>query len=930
MVTGENGDERVLAAVRQRVLLAALLLRANQPVPSDELADAVWDGAPPPGYATTLRSYVMRLRQALGREIAPRLVTRQPGYLIQVDESELDVLSFETLYHRSGLALRAGMWAGVSDTATRALALWRGTPLVDVPSEVLHAGWLPRLEQLRVQVDEWRIEAELQLGHHRQLVPTLRDLAARYPLRENVHAALMRALAGSGQRAQALQVYQRARRVLVDELGIEPGTELRTLQQRILGGDDGGARAAPAAMAPRTSAAPRQLPAAVRHFAGRGVELGALFALLDESGPDPSTVAISVISGSAGIGKTTLSVYWAHQVADRFPDGQLYVNLHGFDPAGTPTSPRKAIRDFLDALDVSPQRIPTTLDAQIALYRSLLAGKRMLVMLDNARDAEQVRPLLPGTPGCLVIVTSRNKLSSLVAVEAAHSVNLDLLTADEAKDLLAQRLGRHRTAAEPDATDMIISYCARLPLALAIAAARAATHPQSPLAAIAADLADARTSLNALSAGDAAADVRAVFSWSYRTLTPAAARLFRLLGLHPGPDLTAAAAARLAAVPLAQVRPVLAELTGANLLVEQPLGRYAMHDLLRAYATELAQCTDTDEQRHAAVHRLLDHYLHSGYSAARILDPHRDPITLTPPRAGVDAERPADREQAMTWFTAERAVMLAGVDRAVAAGFDTHAWQLAWALATFLDWRGYWHDNVATQYVGTLAADRVADHVAQSCAHRLLGSAYTKLGRLDDAAVQLQRARELSIAASDPIGQAHAYHHLAYAAERRGRFPDALHHAQQALDLYRAACHRRGQAYTLNTVGWYHALLGDHQQAVTSCRQALTLHQELGNTVGQADTWDSLGFAHHHLGHPDEAIDCYLHSIDLFRQLGGRLGEAGTLANLGDAYHSAGHPDAAREAWHRAFAILNDLHHPDTARVRAKLDSSSGRAPQGL
>ncbi len=665
---------------------------------------------------------------------------------------------------------------------------------------------------------------------------------------------------------------------------------------------------------------PRQLPAAVSHFAGRSGELTALTGLLRGRADTGGTVVISAIGGTAGVGKTALAVYWAHQVADRFPDGQLYVNLRGFDPSRQVMDPAEAVRRFLDALHVPPERVPADLDAQAALYRSQLAGRRMLVVLDNARDTAQVRPLLPGAPTCLVLVTSRNRLTGLIAAAGAHPVSLDLPSAAEAWELLARRLGGDRVAAEPEAVEEIITACARLPVALAVVAARAAIQPHLPLHVLADELRDTRLRLDALVGDDPHTDVRAVFSWSYHALTPDAARLFRLLGLHPGPDISAPAAASLAGVPTSTVRPLLAELTRTSLLVEHTPGRYTFHDLLRAYATDLAHITDPDAQRHDATHRLLDHYLHTADTADRLLAPTRDPITLTPPQPGVTPQHPADHEQVMAWFTTERPVLLAAVDHAAATGFDVHTWQLAWTLANFLDWRGHWHDLAAAGRVAVAAAGRLGDPTVQSRAYRLLARAYTELGHFDDAHTQLRHALDLATQGGDQVGQAHTHNTLAYLWERRGRPAQALNHARQALDLFRAAGHQSGlQAETLNAVGWYHALLGDHRQALIYCQQALILFQELHDRYGQAATWDSLGYAHHHLGHHTQAETCYQHALTLWRDVGDRYEEAATLTNLGDTHHAAGNTDAARDAWQQALTIFTDPDHPDADQVRAKL-----------
>jgi tetratricopeptide (TPR) repeat protein/transcriptional regulator with XRE-family HTH domain len=673
---------------------------------------------------------------------------------------------------------------------------------------------------------------------------------------------------------------------------------------------------------------PAQLPLDVRGFAGRRDELDRLDAIGTAAG-EPAAVVITAVSGTAGVGKTALAVHWAHQVRDRYPDGQLYVNLRGFDPGGQVMAPAEAVRRFLDALGVPAERIPPDLDAQAALYRSLTAGKRVLVVLDNARDAEQARPLLPGTPTALALVTSRNQLASLVAIDGAHPLTLDLLTPGEARELLARRLGPDRVAAEPAAVEQIVGCCARLPLALTIAAARA-EQTRFSLATLVGELAEAGRRLDVLDAGDAAGQVRAVFSWSYHALTPAAAGLFRLLGLHPGPDISTAAAASLAAVPLAETHRLLAELTRASLLTEHTPGRYTFHDLLRVYAADLTHTHDPDHQRRAVLGRMLDHYLHTAHTADRLLNSARPPIplALTPPGPGVSPEQTADHGQALAWLTTEHPVLLAAARLAAEAGFDTHTWQLAWTLDTFLGRRGHWHDRTTTWQTALHAAGRLNDPAAQAHAHRHLARAHTRLGRYPDAHTHLQHALHLYTHTGDHAGQADTHNNIGMLWERQGRPEHALDHAQQSLTLHRAAGHRQGQANALNAVGWCHTLLGDHQQALTYCQQALTLHQELGDRDGQAATWDSLGYTHHHLGHHTHAYDCYQHALHLYRDLGDRYNEADTLIHLGDTQHAAGDPTAARTAWTHALDILTDLDHPDTHTVRAKLHDLD-QAPAG-
>ena len=493
---------------------------------------------------------------------------------------------------------------------------------------------------------------------------------------------------------------------------------------------------------------------------------------------------------------------------------------------------------------------------------------------------------------------------------------------------MKQALGADRVAAEPRAVEELIVRCARLPLALALVAARAALRPQGGLHLLVSELRDAHQRWQTLAGDEPTTDVRTVFSWSYRALTPQAARLFRLLGFHPGPDISVPAAASLAGVTPHQVRPLLGELVRVNLVSECAAGRYTFHDLLRNYACDMAYRIDTDQQRRTAIQRILDHYVHTAYASAMLLNAARDPITLTPLAPGVTPEHPADYQQALDWFTAEHPVLLATANQAAEGGFDGHTWQLAWTLWNFLDWRGKWHDLAATGRAAVAAAERLADLPAQARAHRNLANTYTRLGRLDDAHVQLAHALDLATQTGDQTEEAHTHHNLAYLWEQRGDYLRALDHAQQTLDLYRAAGHQNGQADALNAVGWYHGLLGDHQQTLTACQQALTLFQDLGDRYGQAATWDSLGYAHHHLGHYAHAVTSYDHALTLLRDLGDRYYEGTILTHLGDTHHVTGNADVARDVWRQALAILDDLDHPDADKVRSKLaaidDSSPG------
>jgi DNA-binding SARP family transcriptional activator len=910
---------------KQRAVLAALLLSGGTVVSLDELAEVLWGPGPPPSARVTIQNYVMRLRKALSDRDGSRISTQPHGYLIRVDPGELDVARFESLLDAAREAARDGSWDAAAAESRAALSLWRGQPLSDVDSEVLAAREVPRLAELRLDALQVRIDADLQLGRQAEVIAELRQLATAYPLREHLHGLLMLALYRDGRQAEALAAYQDARRVLVEDLGTEPGTQLRELHQRMLAADPAlavpGRRAAGAAV-------PRELPAGVAHFAGRASELAALSGLLDVPGDQvPGTVVISAIGGTAGVGKTALALHWAHQVAARFGDGQLYVNLRGFDPSGAAVAPEAAIRGFLDAMSVPPGQIPPTPQAQAGLYRSLLADKRMLIVADNARDEQQVRPLLPASPGSRVLVTSRNQLGGLAAADGARLVTLDVLSHGEAVQMLTARLDDARAAAEPAAVDRIADLCACLPLALAVAVARAAARPGFPLAALADELADSAGRLDALDAGDPAASVRAVFSWSTRQLSDQAAVMFRLLGLHPGPDISVPAAASLAGIAEADARRVLRELARAHLIAEHATGRYAFHDLLRAYAAEQAHHTDSDSVRREATGRVLDHYLHTAAAAARLLHPAQEPVVLAPPRPGAAPGQAADHRQAMAWFEVEHQILLAALALAAGSGFDSHAWQIPWAMTSFLQARGHWQEWATTQRTALAAATRLGDTAAQALSGRLLAMACTNLGDHDQARGHYASSLTLYQRLGNRLGEAKIQQNLGFAAERQGRYADALGHGEQALRLYQAIGYKTAQAVALNNVGWCHGLIGDYQQARVFCRQAVTLSAEIGDRWTEGYAWDSLGYAEHHLGNLAEAAACYQRALSIVRESGDRFDEAETLIHLGDTYHDAGELSQARKVWQQALAILDDLHHPDTAKVRAKL-ATDGQASQ--
>jgi DNA-binding SARP family transcriptional activator/tetratricopeptide (TPR) repeat protein/DNA-binding XRE family transcriptional regulator len=952
----QDGSRVSLAGAARRAVLGLLALSPGRLVHRDAVIDALWPDHPPANAVGLVQIHVSRLRRLIdpGRAAGSGgalLVSAGDSYRLTPGAGELDLLALGELTADARAAHASGDDAAACSIYEQVLGLWRGEPLADVELLRSHPGVIRLSRQRSEAVTEYARVASSAGWHDRVLGP-LRELAAREPLNEPAHAQLMIALAGSGQQAEALALYRDLCGRLDDELAMPPSAELAEAHQRVLrqeipppqaeqpvssrvGAQAGSVAAAGAAGSTaaagseggaRDIVVPRQLPAAPTGFVGREAELEVLSALPGQARAG-GTVVISALGGTGGVGKTALAVHWAHQVAPQFPDGQLYANLRGFDPSAAAVSPAEALGWFLDALGVAPESRPASLEARGGLFRSLVATRQLLIVLDNARDADQVRPLLPGSPGCLVLVTSRGQLSGLAVREGARLLSLDVLTELEARQMLAARLGAGKVAAQHDAMSEIVRLCARLPLALAITAGRAASRPRLSLDDLAAELRGAASRLDVLDGGDAATSVRAVLSWSYDQLTPPAAGMFRLLGIHPGPDISAAAAASLAGVEVGQARQALAELTAASLLAEHTGDRYAFHDLLRDYAAEQARATDDEQARREATGRVLDHYVHTGHSAALLISPARDPITLHPPQPGVTPERPASLEQALGWLQAEYQVLLGAVSLADSAGFGVHAWQIPWTMADFLDRRGRWHEEAATQRTAVTAAERLGDTAGQAVSLRLLARTCERLGDYDHALGHYAACLGLYQQLGDRAGEAKVHHLLGVLAERQDRHADALGHAEQALRLYQAIGDRQGQASMLNNIGWVHASLGDHQQARALCQQSISLAAELGMRHNEACAWDSLGYAEHHLGNLAEAAGCYQRALSIFREFGDRLNEAQILTHLGEAHRDAGELPEARAAWQQALDILDDLRHPLADEVRIKLLGQPATAP---
>jgi DNA-binding SARP family transcriptional activator len=885
-----DGVPVALGGPRERAVLRALLLRANEIASIGYLVDAVWE-EPPARPESNLRTYVAALRRRLDES---RLLTRPGGYLLAAGRDELDLVRFEELVSAAESALASGDEAAAAGDFRQALDLWRGDPLeIERPGPALQAE-LARLQERWFSAVRQYCDTRFTLGQHVDVVDELRRLVTRYPLREELWALLLTALCGAGRRAEALDAFDTARKRLVEELGVEPGSRLQDLYAAMLRDDVDRARPVPA-----------QLPADLSVFTGREAELTRLVEPL--RGDAPAAVVINAIDGMAGIGKSALAVHAAHRLAADYPDGQLFVALHGNTPGVAPVTPDAALHQLLRGLAVPEKEVPEDLDAAAAMYRSRVAGQRLLVLLDDAANERQVRPLLPGAPGCFVLVTSRRRLTAL---DGAVPLTLDVLPRPDAVALFT-RVAAVSPGAGPVVHE-IVGLCGHLPLAIRIAAARLRARPGWPLTHLADRLRDQRRRLGELAAGELS--VAAAFHLSHQHLTDAQQRMFRMLGLHPGADFDTGAAAALADIGVEQTQSLLEDLVDVHLLQAPEPGRYRFHDLVRQHAAEQVESRAEAEQ---ALRRLVDHYVHTASTGQRLLDPNRRRPELDQPTPGSRPDPLTDLTEALDWFGREHAALLAVQRRAAELGWHRDVWLVAWTLDTFHYRRGHAHDQIAAWRLGLAAAEHAGDVPGQCHAHRLIGSSDARIARYTEAKHHLDHALALAEGTRDTYNQAHTHWALVTFWTLQGDDQQALVHCEHALRLFTEIDHPVWAAHARNGVGWFHARLGDLDEARGHLVAALAQFRAHGEVQGEAATLSSLGFVHHRSGAHTEALDHYRQAIALLRETGNTYTEANLLDQLGDIHEALGDHASAHAAWRHAL-VLYEKHDRTAEAHRAR------------
>ncbi|MFC1414363.1 BTAD domain-containing putative transcriptional regulator [Streptacidiphilus sp. N1-12] len=907
LVVLDGATERPVSGSKLRGLLAVLLLHANQELAPGTLRQHLWGDNAPDSADASLRNLIARLRRALGDEAGSRLRTSPGGYLLRVTEGELDLQVFADRCKQGRQLLEKSEWAGAGDVLASALSLWRGDPFSGIPDgpELLHAQdqWL---RETRLLAQEGRIEADLQLGRDQELIAEIRALADAHPLREGLHAQLMLALHRAGRQAEALEVFQVLRRRLVDELGVEPGPLVRQAQREVLDAEESAGSTEPSSgtAKPARAAVPRQLPIDIPDFTGRESHLRRLRAALAATG-DGGTVAVSAISGTGGMGKTTLAVHAAHLLAGDFPDGQLFISLRG---AGTePVPPADALATALHSLGVAADAVPSDIDARSARYRTLVADQRLLIVLDDARDSAQVRPLLPGTGRSAVLVTSRSRLPSLVGIDR---LDIEALDDAQARALFAGIVGSARADAEPEATADLLRCCAGLPLAVRIAGARLANRPAWTIADLAERLTDEYRRLDQLRVEDTA--VRASIEVSYRSLPSGAAsgegspaRAFRLLGLAGGPDISLPAAAALLGEPLAVAERTLAYLVDNCLLDCVLPGRYRLHDLLRVFAAECALREEPEELRREALGRLAHWYLGTLAAADRLLVPKIRRPELAPPDPGHQPLAFDSFSAALQWCDEERANLVAMTEQAVTHGLPESAVLLAsfsWGYFRLVARHREWQ---ASNTAGIASAQLLGDREAEA---RLLNSQAALLyqtNRPDEAESCLVALLAIRRELDDAVGELSVLTNLAILyIDHPEKVALSVELGLQALDLARALDRPMAVTNVQNNLGSAMERLGNFTEALGWYHASLASAIEIADHDGVAISTANVGAAHLHAKEFDQAEEFLLRALPLTRAVGNRITEAEILGNLGrlrtatgPAEEARGHLERARELW---------------------------------
>jgi DNA-binding SARP family transcriptional activator len=893
-----DGEQISTGAPQQRALLAVLLLRGGRTATAAELLDALWGDAPPNTALAALRSYAFRLRKALGPQT---LVTDSGGYAIHIPVEALDATTVEQLAAEAE-KIRQSDPGQARELLSTALEMWNGEPLAGLPG--------PFAETQRVRLAEWhlglievRLELDLEMGAHAEAVSELTAVTAEHPLRERLRALLMLALYRSGRQAEALGVYADTRRLLADELGIDPSAELSDLHQRILEAD--------ASLAPPQGSGtpgapeilrPAQLPATVPDFTGRAAFVRELGEQLAAASLGSGVMAVSAVAGIGGVGKTTLAVQVAHNAREAFPDGQLYVDLQGTGPR--PSEPEAVLGSFLRALGLPDGAIPDSLADRAALYRSTLSGRRVLALLDNAYDAAQIRQLLPGTPGCAALVTSRVRMVDLAG---AHLVDLDVMSPEESLLLFTRIVGEERVGSERQASLDVVAACGFLPLAIRIAAARLAARRTWTVSVLADKLADRRRRLDELRAGDLA--VKATFDLGYDHLSPAQARAFRLLSLPEGPDISLDAAAAVLDLDRYRTEELLEALVDISLIESAAPARYRFHDLLRLYARERAEADETEEVRCAALSRLLDFYLDSAVSAYALENPGDRVLDHLAPTAHPGLGF-ATREESLNWMFAEAQGLLAAVRQAAEGGCSG---SLRRAVDVLLVAQDLMESGVyARQYEQATAAVVAAAHTCgetfvEGRGRVWLGQLLRLSGRFEEAEEEAKRALVLGLAAEDPMACSYARNLRGILALRGRHFAESADYLTSALDAFREDGNKHGEAAALSNLARAQLELGDVASAVAATDRVVAIYRELGARFRLGNGLYSMGVTLTATGAHDGALSCLTEALEIFRSVRQQLWEGLTLWRLAQLHLAAGRYRQSASQVEQALVIMRDI-----------------------